>query len=365
LTNHGIMKHSIDFHAAQTQPNLHYVDIDPGKSLTFSFVADVAGAFIYHCETQPILLHVGNGMYGVMVVDPKTPLPPAAESFVIEQSEWYTQQVAGHLMGPNYEKMLGERPDEVVFNGVAFQYRDHPLIATAGKRIRMYFVDAGPNLWTSFHVIGSIFDKVYPDGETAHALSEVSTYTVGPGAGAIFDLVIPKPGKYAFVDHDMAHLMMGAVGVLDVRDSSAVAALGNSPPTPAVASAPAAAAVAPPEPAGPYHFDATKGASLFTTNCAVCHQPTGLGMAGVFPPLKGDPAVLNADPTRQIETVLNGLHGQNVGGTAYATEMPPFGKLLNDAQIADIINHERSSWGNQSKHIASSDVKARRGSTRQ
>lgn len=219
LTNNGMMDHSIDFHAAQTEPNLNYVDVKPHTSLRFSFVANVPGAFIYHCETQPILLHVADGMYGVMIVDPKKPLPPAAESYVIEQSEWYTQQLSGNLMGPNYDKMLAERPDEVVFNGTAFQYRDHPLTATAGKRVRIYFVDAGPNLWTSFHVIGAMFDKVYPDGDAAHAQSDVSTYTVGPGAGAIFDLVIPNAGKYAFVDHDMAHLMIGAMGIIDVRRS--------------------------------------------------------------------------------------------------------------------------------------------------
>lgn len=363
LTNHGTMGHSIDFHAAQTEPNLNYVDIQPGKSLKFSFVASVPGAFIYHCETQPILLHVANGMYGVLVVDPKTPLPPASESYVIEQSEWYTQQVGGHLMGANYEKMLAERPDEVIFNGVAFQYREHPLVVTAGKRLRIYFVDAGPNLWTSFHVIGSMFDKVYPDGDPAHALSNVSTYTVGPGAGAIFDLVIPKPGKYAFVDHDLAHLMVGAVGVFDVRADGTASAPEAAAPVPApvqAAAAPAADMAAASAALGPYHFDPAKGAELYSANCAACHQPTGEGIAGAFPPLKGDPAVLDADPTTQINTVLNGLHGKNVGGTVYATSMTPFKAVLNDAQIADIINHERSSWGNQSKQITSLEVKARR-----
>ncbi len=360
LTNNGTMGHSIDFHAAQTEPNLNYVDIQPGKSLKFSFVASVPGAFIYHCETQPILLHVANGMYGVLVVDPKTPLPPAAESYVIEQSEWYTQQVVGNLMGPDYQKMLAERPDEVVFNGVAFQYREHPLVVTAGKRVRIYFVDAGPNLWSSFHVIGSIFDKVYPDGDPEHALTDVSTYTVGPGAGAVFDLVIPKPGKYAFVDHDMAHLMVGAVGVLDVRADGAASAPEAAAPASVQAAAPAPDMVAASAALGPYHFDPAKGASLYSANCAACHQPTGEGIAGAFPPLKGNPAVLDADPTTQINTVLNGLHGLNVGGTVYAAPMPPFKGMLNDAQIADIINHERSSWGNQGKQIDASDVMARR-----
>jgi nitrite reductase (NO-forming) len=294
-------------------------------------------------------------------VDPATPLPPADRSFVILQSEWYTQQASGHLMTANYERMLIERPDEVVFNGVAFQYRDRPLIAIAGERIRLYFVDAGPNLWSSFHVIGSMFDKVYPDGDAAHALSNVSTYTVGPGAGAIFDVVIPKPGKYAFVDHDMAHLMVGAVGMLDVRP------VGSSTADDVVATAPVAdtttvaANTPPPEPTGPYHFDPARGAAAFTSTCSACHQATGMGIAGAYPPLKGDIAVLDPNPTKQIDVVLHGLQGQNVGGTVYATPMPPFSGLLNNAQIADIINHERSSWGNNSRQITPADVQARRG----
>ncbi|MGH8280611.1 MAG: c-type cytochrome [Gammaproteobacteria bacterium] len=360
FTNHGTMQHSIDFHAAITPPSLHYVEVQPGETIKFSFVARVPGAFLYHCGTPPVLLHIANGMYGALIVDPAKPLPPAAESYVLVQSEWYTQQVAGHLMGPNYEKMLAERPDEVVFNGAAFQYRDHPLLATPGKLVRLYVVDAGPDLWTSFHVIGAIFDKVYPDGDAAHALSGVSTYSVGPGAGAVFDLVIPEPGKYPFVDHDMAHAMIGAIGVLEVGGSGTSPAEAQASAPPSAATTHTTAVVTASAPSGPYRFDAAKGSELFTTNCAACHQATGLGIPGAFPPLKGNAAVLDPDPSKQIDTVLNGLHGQNVGGTVYATPMPPFGKLLNDADIADIINHERSSWGNKAKQITSSEVKARR-----
>jgi nitrite reductase (NO-forming) len=371
FTNQGMMQHSIDFHAAITPPSRNYVEVQPGKSIEFSFVAKVPGAFIYHCGTPPVLLHIASGMYGVLVVDPETPLPPAAESYVIEQSEWYTQQVAGDLMGPNYQKMLDERPDEVVFNGAAFQYRDHPLPVTAGERVRLYFVDAGPNLWSSFHVIGGIFDKVYPDGDAAHALSGVSTYTVGPGAGAVFDLVLTEPGQYPFVDHDMAHAMIGAQGILDVRPAGSASAASETPaPAAPAPAAPAAATVAPAAPAaetaaaatpaGPYHFDATKGAALFAANCSACHQATGEGLPGAFPPLKGNAAVLDPDPTKQINVVLHGLQGENVGGTVYATPMPPFADVLSDAEIADIINHERSSWGNDGKQITADQVKALR-----
>ena len=360
FTNNGAMQHSIDFHAAHTPPNLSFAEVDPGKSLSFSFKAEVPGAFVYHCGTPPVLLHMANGMYGAIIVDPATPLPPADESYVIVQSEWYTQQISGNLMGPDYQKMLAERPDEVVFNGAAFQYRDHPLQAVAGERVRIYFVNAGPNAWSSFHVIGATFDKVYPDGDAAHALSGVSTHTVGPGAGAIFDLVIPEPGQYPIVDHDFAHLMLGAQGVLNVR------APGEPLPAPAPApaaavSAPAAAvatAAPPAAPAGPYKFDPAVGASLYATHCSACHQATGAGMQGVFPPLKDNPAVLDADPSTQIGAILHGLHGQAINGVTYPSAMPPFGATLNDAQVADIVNHERISWGNKGKQVVADQVKA-------
>ncbi|MEO8779894.1 MAG: multicopper oxidase domain-containing protein [Rhodanobacter sp.] len=360
FTNHGTMQHSIDFHAAITPPSLHYVEVQPGKSIKFSFVATVPGAFLYHCGTPPVLLHIGNGMFGAIIVDPATPLPPADDSYVIVQSEWYTQQVADHLMGPNFERMKEERPDEVVFNGAAFQYRDHPLQATAGKRVRLYVVDAGPDLWSSFHVIGAIFDKVYPDGDATHAQSNVSTYSIGPGAGAVFDLTLPEPGNYPFVDHDMAHASAGAIGVLQVRGKDGSVPVEASATPPPASAAPTADMAAASATAGPYHVDAAKGEALYSANCAACHQPTGMGIAGAFPPLKGNVAVLDADPTTQIDTVLNGLHGKNVGGTVYATPMPPFGGVLTDADIADIINHERSSWDNHSKQIVAADVKARR-----
>jgi len=263
-------------------------------------------------------------------------------------------------MTANYDRMMAERPDEVVFNGVAFQYRDRPLVAIAGDRVRIYFVDAGPNMWTSFHVIGSMFDKVYPDGDATHALSNVSTYTVGPGAGAIFDVVIPKPGKYAFVDHDMAHLMVGALGVFEIRPVGSSRTQADVVTPPAADTTTVAASTAPPEPPGPYNFDPARGAAEFATTCSACHQTTGMGIPGAYPPLKGNLVVLDADPAKHIDVVLHGLQGQDVGGTVYPGAMPPFSGLLNNSQIADIINHERSSWGNNGRKISASDVKARR-----
>jgi nitrite reductase (NO-forming) len=100
-----------------------------------------------------------------------------------------------------------------------------------------------------------------------------------------------------------------------------------------------------------------KGGSLYAANCAACHQASGMGLPGAFPPLRNDPAVQDPDPNVQIETILHGAHGRNIGGTVYPSAMPPFASLLNDTQIADIVNHERSSWGNHGKLITADDVK--------
>jgi nitrite reductase (NO-forming) len=216
FVNKGNMAHSIDLHAADVPPNIAYRDVQPGQSLQFSFVAQTPGAFLYHCGTAPVLQHLANGMYGAIIVDPAQPLPAAAASYVLVQGEWYTQQVQGPLMGLDFGKMMAATPDEVVFNGIANQYKDQPLTARAGQRVRLYVVDAGPSLPSAFHVVGAIFQSVYPDGDPAHALSGVSTYTVAPGEGVVFDLTIPDPGRYTFVDHAMRNMMLGAAGVLNV-----------------------------------------------------------------------------------------------------------------------------------------------------
>ncbi len=216
FVNQGKMDHSIDFHAAEVPPDIAYRSVHVGEKLQFSFVARSPGVFIYHCGTPPVLLHMANGMYGALVVDPAQPLPPADVSYVLVQGEWYTQQVRGSVMAGNFAKMMAMTPDEVVFNGVAYKYRDHPLSGKAAQRIRLYVVDAGPSLPSAFHVIGAMFAAVYPDGDATHELTGVSTYPITPGQGVVFDLIIPQPGKYTFVDHSMRNMNLGATGVLEV-----------------------------------------------------------------------------------------------------------------------------------------------------
>ena len=125
---------------------------------------------------------------------------------------------------------------------------------------------------------------------------------------------------------------------------------------PSASAVPAIPAVA----TGPYKFDAARGATLFASTCAACHQANGTGLSGAFPPLVKDPVVLDPDPTRHIRAILHGVSGQTINGAAYASPMPPFGGALSDADVADIANHERTSWGNAAKLVTAEQVKAQR-----
>src|SRR6185369_1694950 len=163
--------HSIDFHAAQTPWDQNYRSVNPGETISFTWQANHPGAFMYHCGTAPALLHIANGMYGAVIVDPAEALPPAKE-FVLVQSEFYAKGTSDQKRNEaDYSKMLADTPDFVVFNGVAQQYDgEHPLQAQPGEPVRFWVVNAGPSQPSAFHVVGAIFDKAYPDGNPANAL---------------------------------------------------------------------------------------------------------------------------------------------------------------------------------------------------
>src|SRR5579871_121133 len=215
FVNKTPIQHSMDFHAATTPWNVWYQPVNPGKSLKFSFVAKYPGAFMYHCGTPPAFMHISSGMYGIIVVDPVTPLPPAKE-FALVESEFYVTASASDTYQPDAQKVLDVHPDYVVFNGIANQYQDHPLIVRAGDRMRLYVVNAGPTLFSAFHVIGWIFDRVYIDGNPSNMLQGIQTYQIPPGGGATFELTITQPGLYPFVTHAFAYTGKGAIGLIKV-----------------------------------------------------------------------------------------------------------------------------------------------------
>lgn len=222
LVNDSNTGHSIDFHAARTPWDKNYITILPGASLSFDWHAEFPGVYMYHCGTPPVLHHIANGMYGAVVVDPDPPLASARE-YVLVQSEFYAKEGENGTWDADMDKMLAVRPDLLAFNGTAFQYRDVPLTADVGEKVRFYVMNAGPTLFSAFHVIGAIFDVVYVDGNPRNPLYGVSTYTVAPGQGCTFEMTIPEAGLYPFVTHSFAYTGLGALGVLAVGGATGTA----------------------------------------------------------------------------------------------------------------------------------------------
>jgi len=211
LANHTTMSHGIEIDAAQIAP-IHFSE-PPGKKTTaYKFHAAVPGVFLYHCSAIPMLNHIANGMFGMMIVDPAGALPPAREVMLV-QSEFYGSPDKAGLIAGDTRKMMAERPDYVVFNGVLERYSDHPIQIKVGELVRVYFVNAGPNLSSTFHVLGAIFSTVYRGGNPADAMHGLAGFEIGPGDGAIFEFRVSEPGDYTFLDHAMARPYQGAIGI--------------------------------------------------------------------------------------------------------------------------------------------------------
>jgi nitrite reductase (NO-forming) len=217
LTNGGALPHSIDFHAARIAPDVAFKDVAPGESFTFRFTADDPGVYMYHCGTKPVLAHIANGMYGAIIVQPATPLPKADKEYVLVASEWYLNgdglESAASL---DMAKARATQPDWTTFNGYANQYVTHPLTADPGETVRFWVVAAGPTLDTNFHVVGTIFDRAWVNGDMTQFQKGVQTVAVPAGGGAVFDVKIDEPGIYPFVSHAFAHVDLGQVGLLEV-----------------------------------------------------------------------------------------------------------------------------------------------------
>jgi nitrite reductase (NO-forming) len=208
LTNQGQMPHSIDFHAAQTAWSKNYQEVAPGASASFDWTASYPGVFMYHCGAAPVLMHMADGMYGAVIVDPKGGRP-AAREYVLVQSEFYGS-------GGQYAKMLTDPPDFVVFNGQALRYKTAPLLAKAGELVRIFIVNAGPNSSSAFHVIGALFSHYEPDGYPPNAMGMHQTISVPPGSGALVELTFAEPGTYPFVTHKFSDATKGATGLFKV-----------------------------------------------------------------------------------------------------------------------------------------------------
>jgi nitrite reductase (NO-forming) len=217
------MPHSMDFHAVHASPSKDFVDVMPNKSGSFTYTAENSGVFMYHCGTNPVLMHIANGMNGMIIVKPATGYPTDSDvdrEYVVIQNEWYKQN--------NFKDMENNEPKYVVFstkalkdgdlntNGTVGALVDHPLLAKVGDRVRFYLLNIGPNETTSFHVVGTQFDDVYLDGNPYNHLKGMQTVLLPASGGAVVEFTVNKEGSYPFVNHQSNGAAKGASGVLKV-----------------------------------------------------------------------------------------------------------------------------------------------------
>ena len=212
ITNKTKMPHSIDFHAARIAPNRAFRDVAPGETFSFSFTATSPGVFMYHCGTAPVVHHIANGMYGMIIVEPEGGLAPVDRELALVQSDFYVSDTPG--MPADDAMLMSGIPNVVAFNGYAAQYKDTPIQVKKGETIRAFILAAGPNTWSAFHVVGTIFDRAWIDGNPANEQIGNQTLNLAASQGAIAEFRLDEEGVYPFVTHDFTNATKGAVGLL-------------------------------------------------------------------------------------------------------------------------------------------------------
>ncbi len=365
LMNHpeNTMPHNIDLHAV-TGPGGGATSsfTAPGHQTQFSFQALNAGVFIYHCATAPVGMHVANGMYGLIVVEPDEGYPPVDKEYYVVQGDFYT---TGNYREPGLQpfdlrRAIDENPSYVLFNGRdGALVGEHALTANVGEKVRFFAGNGGPNLTSSLHVIGEIFDSVWAEGGSVVS-HDVQTTSVPPGGAAIVDFSVEVPGTYIIVDHALLRAFnKGAVGMLRV----------DGDPAPGIYTGrevdevylgrlgPAALAAR----GGGDGGRSAAGESTFIGTCATCHQRNAAGLADLFPPLASSDYLM-ADRTRSIHIILAGLAGPiDVNGRRFNGAMPPLANLT-DHEVADVLTYVRSHFGNNGDAIRDEEVAAVRAS---
>ena len=368
LSNHpnNKMPHNIDLHAV-TGPGGGAASsmTAPGHTSTFSFKVINPGLYVYHCATAPVGMHIANGMYGLILVEPKGGLPKVDREYYVMQGDFYTKGPYGQRGHQPFEmeKALKEQPDYVVFNGsVGALAGDKALTAKVGESVRLYVGNGGPNLISSFHVIGEIFDKVFIEGGD-QINRNVQTTLIPAGGSTIVDFKVEVPGTLVIVDHSIFRTFnKGSLGLIKVEGaedkevySGKISDSVYLPEGGAVQSVGEAVKV---PMARTKQEQLTFGKQKYEAVCAACHQLNGEGIPNAFPPLARSD-YLNADKKRAIRTVLHGLQGVvTVNGKQFNSVMPKLD--LSDEDVANILTYVYGSWGNAGHQVTPQEVKSLR-----
>jgi nitrite reductase (NO-forming) len=363
------MPHNIDLHGV-TGPGGGAASsfTAPGHVSRFTFKALNAGLYVYHCATAPVGMHVANGMYGLILVEPPEGLPPVDKEYYVMQGDFYTAgkyREKGH-QAFDMQKGIDENPSYVLFNGSEGALTgDKALTAKVGETVRLFVGNGGPNLVSSFHVIGEIFDKVWFEGGTRFQ-ENVPTTQIPSGGAAIMQFQLEVPGSYVLVDHSIFRAFnKGALAILKaegpenlaIYSGKEVDAMYIGDQANANLAAVGVAAKANAEGTLTKEDQVKAGQVLFAGTCSTCHQGNGEGLQGVFPPLaKSD--FIAADPKRVAKIVTHGLQGPiKVNGHDYNSVMPPMSQLTDD-EVANIATYVLNSWGNPGGQVHKDEVTA-------
>ncbi len=366
LRNHpeSKMPHNIDLHAV-TGPGGGAASsfTAPGHESTFSFKALNRGLYVYHCATAPVGMHIANGMYGLILVEPAGGLPRVDREYYVMQGDFYTKGRHGSpgLQPFDMDKAIREEAEYVLFNGAEGSLTgDNALKARVGETVRLFIGNGGPNLISSFHVIGEIFDAVHAEGGDLKN-TNVQTTLIPAGGSAIVEFKVEAPGTFILVDHSIFRTFnKGALGMLKVEgnedkvvysgrqsdevyqpEGSVIQSVGEAPRQ---------------APAANKAERIARGERVYNNVCAACHQPSGLGIEGAFPPLAGSD-FLNADPKRAMVIVSSGLTGKiTVNGKTFNSQMPALN--LPDEDVANVLTFVYSKWGNAGHEVKPEQVAA-------
>ncbi|MHB8929029.1 MAG: copper-containing nitrite reductase [Melioribacteraceae bacterium] len=400
LHNHPLNKlpHNIDLHAV-TGPGGGATSsfTAPGHTSIFSFTVKNPGLFVYHCATAPVGMHIANGMYGLILVEQKEGLPPVDREYYVMQSEFYTEGNYGDagLQSFSMQKALTETPDYVVFNGsVGSMVGDKSLKANVGERVRLYIGNGGPNLVSSFHVIGEIFDLVYSEGGNIAVQKNVQTTLIPSGGSSIVEFKVNVPGNFIMVDHSIFRAFnKGALGMLTVSGaedktiysgkqkdelySGSISTTGGVNPFTGelnkengkegyvskystgdskvdenllkTAMAEGSKASSPTE-------MLNMGQSVYNQSCVACHQADGKGIANVFPPLANSDWLKTHSKEEAIKNVIAGRTGElTVNNKTYNGIMPP--QNLSDLQSAAVLTYVYKKFAGKDVSVSAEDVK--------
>jgi len=259
------MMHSMDFHAAMVSPQDKYRSIAPGQTIEFEFTLNYPGIFMYHCGTPMILEHIASGMYGAVIVDPREGYPTKVDrEYVIVQSEFYAKPDPGKRKiggAPLYvldgDRLRASQPTYTVFNGVHNGMVKKPLATKPGERVRLFVLNVGPSKTSSFHVVGTIFDRVWIEGNPDNQFRGMQTVLLGSSNSATVEFMIPENGSYIMVDHHFANASQGAIGLIStsVKPEERELEHHNIPAT-----------------ATPTDPDAVAGKLAFESKCLACHS---------------------------------------------------------------------------------------------